>query len=683
MHKALLDMVWNRLESDETLAMEAKELVLAACQGEEHLTCQLEERELSIKEESEEESGVEPFGAYLKSLTVEGFRGVGAPVKLELPGGPGLTLVLGRNGSGKSSFAEALELLLTGESRRWKERAQIWREGWRNLHHSGRVSLQAELVVEGKRGLTVASRAWDETTGLEEGKAYLQHQGAPRTALEELGWSKALHNYRPFLSYHELGSMLEEGPSKLHDSLSSILGLDELVNAQERLRQARLSRQREEKDVTKQLVPIWDKLQQIEDERAKPCRRGLSERPWDLEAVEAAVLGGSEEEDTEGQIHLLRRLSTLEPPPSQEVTELTESLRNAARQLQEIAGSEAEQDRAIAHLLQKAIDFHKKHGDQNCPVCEKGFLDDHWREESEQRMQLLGERAKRAETAHRNVVEVRQRVESLLQPPPNFLERAAEVGLGSADAQKAYGVWSKPGRTDDLVHLADHMESSLRPLEKALHALRERARVELDRRQSLWRPIAVELGSWLPKAKSAQRNSEKIPLLEAAEGWMKSTAADLRNQRFEPIADKAAEIWKLLRQQSNVDLGRIELEGSGSRRRVVLDVTVDGVPAVALGVMSQGELHCLALSLFVPRATLAESPFRFMVIDDPVQSMDPARVEGLARVLQTCAKERQVILFTHDTRLFEAVRRLQIEATVLEVTRRANSVIEIRKALDP
>jgi wobble nucleotide-excising tRNase len=51
-------------------------------------------------------------------------------------------------------------------------------------------------------------------------------------------------------------------------------------------------------------------------------------------------------------------------------------------------------------------------------------------------------------------------------------------------------------------------------------------------------------------------------------------------------------------------------------------VTVDGVEGAALGVMSQGELHAMALSLFLPRATLPESPFRFVVIDDPVQSMD-------------------------------------------------------------
>jgi len=52
----------------------------------------------------------------------------------------------------------------------------------------------------------------------------------------------------------------------------------------------------------------------------------------------------------------------------------------------------------------------------------------------------------------------------------------------------------------------------------------------------------------------------------------------------------------------------------------------------------QIRIRTTALSLFLPRATLPESPFRFVVIDDPVQSMDPARVDGLARALEETAR---------------------------------------------
>ena len=142
-------------------------------------------------------------------------------------------------------------------------------------------------------------------------------------------------------------------------------------------------------------------------------------------------------------------------------------------------------------------------------------------------------------------------------------------------------------------------------------------------------------------------------------------------------------MWQTLRSRSNVELEDVTFEGKATKRRVSLDVTVDGTPGAALGVMSQGELHALALSLFLPRATLDRSPFRFLVIDDPVQSMDPARVDGLARVLAARAEERQVIVFTHDDRLADAVRRLKIPAHVLQVHRRDGSAVELRSVEGP
>jgi hypothetical protein len=58
-------------------------------------------------------------------------------------------------------------------------------------------------------------------------------------------------------------------------------------------------------------------------------------------------------------------------------------------------------------------------------------------------------------------------------------------------------------------------------------------------------------------------------------------------------------------------------------------------------------------------------------------------VDGLARALEETAKTRQVIVFTHDDRLPEAVRRLNIKCSILSVTRRPKSVVEVRRALDP
>jgi wobble nucleotide-excising tRNase len=85
----------------------------------------------------------------------------------------------------------------------------------------------------------------------------------------------------------------------------------------------------------------------------------------------------------------------------------------------------------------------------------------------------------------------------------------------------------------------------------------------------------------------------------------------------------------------------MRLIGTNTRRRIALRVSVDGADnGTALGVMSQGESHALGLATFLPRGCADESPFRFIVIDDPVQSMDPAKVDGLVRVLGELATDR-------------------------------------------
>ena len=50
-----------------------------------------------------------PRKVFLQGIRVRGFRGIGPESTLSIAPGPGLTLVVGRNGCGKSSFAEAAE----------------------------------------------------------------------------------------------------------------------------------------------------------------------------------------------------------------------------------------------------------------------------------------------------------------------------------------------------------------------------------------------------------------------------------------------------------------------------------------------------------------------------------------------------------------------------------------------
>jgi ABC-type lipoprotein export system ATPase subunit len=610
----------------------------------------------------------EPPGVYVSSVTVEGFRGVGKAVTLPLPPGPGLILIVGRNGSGKSSFAEGLELLLTGRNLRWeKPRAKVWQEGWRNLHHTGQVSLKAELLVEGQ-GSVAASRAWT-SHDIANSHASVSTKGQPARPLDSVGWSDALITFRPFLSYNELGSLLEDGPSKLYDALSGVLGLEELVDVQTLITNARKTRQQIVDEAKIAAGNISTSIQELsalsQDDRLTTASKALKGPAWDVAGLAALVTGESKDQSSE--LSLLTQIRNLHRPDVNAIADAVSALRSSESACLAFAGTDAERSRERAQLLQDALRFHEKHESVDCPVCGTADTLSHtWRTNTEREIARLREEAAAYDAAESSRKARIREAQRFVGAPPACLAQSVSLGLSSLDeARRQCATWAEARDLDTATALADHLETHVLGYADAIGALIDDAAAETKRREDAWRPIALKIAEWLPNARLALRATKRVAELKSAETWWKEASGAIRDERFSPVAERAVAIWKQLRLQSNVDLGGIELEGTAQRRRVTLRVTVDGTPAEALGVMSQGELHALALSLFLPRATLPESPFRFLWIDDPVQSMDPARVDGLARALAETAKTRQVVVFTHDDRLPEAVRRLGIAATRL------------------
>ena len=130
---------------------------------------------------------------WLRSVTVEGFRGIGPAGDAELEPQPGLTVVVGRNGSGKSSFAEGLELLMTGALKRWEKRPKAWTETWQCLHHTGPTRLSAELVLEGSSESVALAQEWPHGAGYGDASG----RAAPAAVLAEHGWDRDLPSFRP------------------------------------------------------------------------------------------------------------------------------------------------------------------------------------------------------------------------------------------------------------------------------------------------------------------------------------------------------------------------------------------------------------------------------------------------------------------------------------------------------
>ena len=684
MDKALLGIVHERLNAVDT-SDDWPYLVLAACEGPGALAAILAGGAATTLERrgSDAAAPSDAPGAYLRSITVEGFRGIGPRQTIELEPGPGLTVVAGRNGSGKSSFAEGLEILLTGSNWRWANRSKVWQQDWRNLHHIERVEVAADFAVEGEPGPTRLSRRWAAGAELTDSSDSVLLPSGTRSTVGAIGWAAAATTYRPLLSYNELGAMFEGRPTEFHDALATILGLGDLDASAKLLHEERLARERALEDARSSLTPLLSRLVVSPDERAKTAAAALRGRTWDLTAA-ASVLDGDVTAAADGTtLGLLRQLAGVTAPDENAVLEATENARRAVARLAEVASTPAGDARRLAGLLRDALALHAAHGDGDCPVCgRQGALDADWKAASEREVDRLIELAQEADEVASDGQEAMRRLAIVLTSGPAVIERAEEVGIDAAAVRAAWARYAD-APAGDLAALADHLDATVGPLRQAVDDLCVVATAELERREDAWRPLGRDLGDWLARARPAVDGSRPVAGLKKAESWLKTTGGSIRAERFEPIAASARALWELLRTASSVELERVVLEGTGPMRRVTLDVTVDGIEGAALGVMSQGELHAMALSLFLPRATLPESPFRFIVIDDPVQSMDPARVDGLARALEEAARSRQVVVFTHDDRLRESVRRLGLDARVIEVTRHEGSVVEVRPGLDP
>jgi hypothetical protein len=677
----LYELLFDRVAADPTLTSRCADLVVAALDGEDALHAVLAgEAPPPTRSETAVSRPDGPSGIYLRSIRAKGFRGVGPAATLDLQPGPGLTVVTGRNGSGKSTFAEAAELALSGENSRWTAKQNnkaLWTGGWRNLHAVGPTEIEVDLVVAGHPGSTTVRTSWDEGQELTDAAWTVQHHGAKRQPVSR-GWLPGLTLYRPFLSYGELGALIDKRPSELHDALHSLLGLGVLDAARDRLRAARVHLETRKKAVEEAKHRLLAELATVDDQRARHAEEVLRPAEPDLDALGDLLL----DQDTDlTAIDGLRDLTTIALPTSDEVTAAAARIRRAGQRVADASTARALSASAVADLLQAALDHHAAHGDGPCPVCGTGTVDTAWRDATVAEVERLrGEAAdlQAARAEHRTALES---ATSLVAAPPAVLQHApGEVDVSALAA--AWSAWTDAARTD-VDDLPDALLRAHADVVAALSAVQEAARAALVRLDETWRPVASRLWAWHEDASTAARDKSAIADIRTAERWLRTTAADLSNERMAPFATRSQEIWRQLRQQSNVDLGAITLAGSGNQRRLRLDVTVDGTDSAALSVMSQGELHALGLSLFLPRATRDESPFRFVLIDDPVQAMDPAKVDGLARVLSEIARTRQVVVFTHDDRLADAVRRLPEPALVYEVRRRERSEVQVITSTDP
>jgi DNA repair exonuclease SbcCD ATPase subunit len=370
----LKNTVLARADSDESLTEQARLVVLAALESPEDLSDALGGAGAAARPSNvtPPEPSSEPVGAYLSSVTVEGFRGIGPKVTVPLQPGPGLIVIAGRNGSGKSTLAEAIEIALTGRNSRWdnkKGKGVVWSQAWRNLHAGDPAEIRIGIAEEGA-GSTTIGVAWPsgDDVDVDEQKRWIQRTGKRREEPDALGWDAALEMYRPLLSYEELGHILEGTPSHFYDQLHRLLGLEQLTEAMQRLDAEVKQLRKPAADLKRTRDELKPMLESNPDARAATALAHVKKTKPDIDAVRPLITD---------------QAAAATPPAWQQAVRLatpsTDDAEQKLKALREAATSEAEEARnsdaladARTQLLEEGLEFHEEHGDQQCPVCGQG-----------------------------------------------------------------------------------------------------------------------------------------------------------------------------------------------------------------------------------------------------------------------------------------------------------------------
>ena len=168
----------------------------------------------------------------------------------------------------------------------------------------------------------------------------------------------------------------------------------------------------------------------------------------------------------------------------------------------------------------------------------------------------------------------------------------------------------------------------------------------------------------LISALSADRDMHVIAaydgVLEQSRVLMQEAEAHLQGKQIELLGARGDEVRAWYDQMNpGADVGYDGMEPGNDH--VKLHARSFGIRMGAAANLSECQLNCLGLAVWMMRATTPGSPFGFVVFDDPIQSMDDDHADNflmsvIPRLLD--GQGKQVIVLSHVSRIVERLGEL-------------------------
>ena len=628
----------------------------------------------------------------IRRLEIRGFRGIRQQVPLLLEGKS--VLLFGENGTGKSSFVDALEKLFTGRVSTLDGRAQGLSSDEHGPHiRNGQYPTRIAITFDDK-----SSTIFDSQTSLTSLPPQLQE------------YIEAARENLYVLRRLQILDFIESQPRERYDFLRPFLPLSGVEAMENTLRQA-LDRTRAEAETgTRELDRLIQELRRVLSGRL------LSQTPTEHEVVVA----------------LSQELATVSHPPITTIHQLPEAsklltdalarfgdlsrqsrLTNAVRSLEDFAEGisrinvtplvttlvslrekEAREARVFYEaVLEQGTRWIREESRVTCPLCEQTIDAAGVIARTQERLVAAREIVNLRQTARQALEAVQQairsaaeakgrmeaRIRDLSKDEKDGLEEAmksAEDVIGSLETAtreeiRTINIESLRTRSSQISQGSSILAglsrcrdallgylSSLPSPQAAQKLLTVRER--LERASQIW-PTIFQAQASLEEAR--KRVGVAQALFENAQAARKEEVQSL----FDGLSKEINEIY--VRLHPDESHGGIHLEireavqGSVNVRADFYDRSDEDPRAY----YSDAHLDTLGLSIFLAlrRWYRKQRPgFDLLVLDDVLTSVDTAHAVRLSELLLQEFKDYQILLTTHDRIWFEHLRDIQARCRV-------------------
>lgn len=595
----------------------------------------------------------------LKNVAVEGFRGAKKWISIEFDPTPGVTILHGDNGSGKSSITEGLRMALEGQV------------GLTHLGAKGRVHDLWGSADERSKGVDISQvivHLQDADNPDIQLTLFAKFDGRRVTRTAELvkadgdsvafaedspawiRWNSALRAAPPVFAYAELANELQKRDD-LQTWLSACLAMDTaslefnaaVVDRQTNARNAKNALEREKTKAEAQLS--------CTDRDAKES--GI----LDVMPIEWIPLANQEQLSMwlESQ-NLMERTRQDKPLARGLHDQLLEYSGRYAKLKGELTSAQtvaltSSVATALVQFDKRVIESEQGDNGGFCPVC--GVQNPSWKIHLHEQALALGKVHEASEALTRHV---RMRETRLVEPIRICLATLPQDYPDFEAISSAHRIHTKAvsysAMTDDL---DPQVLSSIEDLctwvkTDAAKAIVEAAVSVSDLRHQWlidrWDAVTPFLEVWQEHHLEAALADE---WKKALTRW-NSHLAKLRKERSNRLRDLVSPAVSALLGDVGIILDLLEV----NKNEINLILRNREGNEVQLSHLSAGQRNALILSPVL--GTAAGGIFQFCFLDDPVHAFDDFRVDQLAATLVGMGATQSLILTTHDGRFVEYLR---------------------------